>query len=218
MKKKLLISLVLLVLLSTITFPQKIFFSKFNLKEIIIENNLLIKDEEIKKLLVSIYNRNLIFLDYEEIENLLMQNTFIESYRIKKKYPSTLQIKIFEKEPIAILFNKKKKFYLSKKIELIKFTNNKDYQDLPYVFGNKKEFKIFYEELTEINFPIEIIKRFTLFKTKRWDLLTIDDKLIKLPSKNYVKSLENYIKLIKNNELKKYKTFDFRINNQLILK
>lgn len=218
MKKKLLISLVLLVLLSTITFPQKIFFSKFNLKEIIIENNLLIKDEEIKKLLVSIYNRNLIFLDYKEIENLLMQNTFIESYRIKKKYPSTLQIKIFEKEPIAILFNKKKKFYLSKKIELIKFTNNKDYQDLPYVFGNKKEFKIFYEELTEINFPIEIIKRFTLFKTKRWDLLTIDDKLIKLPSKNYVKSLENYIKLIKNNELKKYKTFDFRINNQLILK
>ena len=218
MKKKLLISLVLLVLLSTITFPQKIFFSKFNLKEIIIENNLLIKDEEIKKLLVSIYNWNLIFLDYEEIENLLMQNTFIESYRIKKKYPSTLQIKIFEKEPIAILFNKKKKFYLSKKIELIKFTNNKDYKDLPYVFGNKKEFKIFYEELTEINFPIEIIKRFTLFKTKRWDLLTIDDKLIKLPSKNYVKSLENYIKLIKNNELKKYKTFDFRINNQLILK
>ena len=147
-----------------------------------------------------------------------MQNTFIESYRIKKKYPSTLQIKIFEKEPIAILFNKKKKFYLSKKIELIKFTNNKDYQDLPYVFGNKKEFKIFYEELTEINFPIEIIKRFTLFKTKRWDLLTIDDKLIKLPSKNYVKSLENYINLIKNNEFKKYKTFDFRINNQLILK
>ena len=183
MKKKLLISLVLLVLLSTITFPQKI-FSKFNLKEIIVENNLLIKDEEIKKLLVSIYNRNLIFLDYKEIENLLMQNTFIESYRIKKKYPSTLQIKIFEKEPIAILFNKKKKFYLSKKIELIKFTNNKDYQDLPYVFGNKKEFKIFYEKLTEINFPIEIIKRFTLFKTKRWDLLTIDDKLIKLPSKN----------------------------------
>ena len=110
MKKKLLISLVLLVLLSTITFPQKIFFSKFNLKEIIFENNLLIKDEEIKKLLVSIYNRNLIFLDYKEIENLLMQNTFIESYRIKKKYPSTLQIKIFEKEPIAILFNKKKNF------------------------------------------------------------------------------------------------------------
>ena len=208
----------MLVLLSTITFPQKFFFSKFNLKEIIVENNLLIKDEEIKKLLVSIYNRNLIFLDFKEIENLLMQNTFIESYRIKKKYPSTLQIKIFEKEPIAILFNKKKKFYLSKKIELIKFTNNKDYQDLPYVFGNKKEFKIFYEKLTEINFPIEIIKRFTLFKTKRWDLLTIDDKLIKLPSKNYVKSLENYIKLIKNNELKKYKTFDFRINNQLILK
>ena len=29
----------------------------------------------------------------------------------------------------------------------------KDYKNLPYVFGNKDEFKIFYNNLTKINFP-----------------------------------------------------------------
>ena len=48
-----------------------------------------------------------------------MKNSFIESYNIKKKYPNSLNIKIFEKKPIAILQDKKKKFYLSEKIDLI---------------------------------------------------------------------------------------------------
>ena len=36
-----------------------------------------------------------------------MQNDFIESFQMKKKYPNTLKIKINEKKPIAILINKK---------------------------------------------------------------------------------------------------------------
>ena len=61
MRNELLIALVLWLYFLTITFPQKFFFSKFNLKEIIVENNFLIKDKEIKKLLVSIYNKILSF-------------------------------------------------------------------------------------------------------------------------------------------------------------
>ena len=74
-----------------------------------------------------------------------MQNSFIESFEIKKKYPDTIKIKIFEKKPIAILFNKKKKFYLSEKIDLIEYNNFENFQDLPYVFGNQEKFKIFYK-------------------------------------------------------------------------
>ena len=82
--------------------------SKFNVNEIIIENNILINDKDIKELLSSIYNKNLIFLDNKEIEDALLQNSFIETFNIKKKYPNTLKIKIFEKKPIAILFKKTK--------------------------------------------------------------------------------------------------------------
>ena len=99
MKKRIVIGLGLLILLTTITSQQKIVISKFNLKEINIENNILTKKKDIKKLLFPIYNKNLIFLENLEIEKALMQNSFIESFEIKKKYPNTLTIKIFEKKP-----------------------------------------------------------------------------------------------------------------------
>ena len=106
MKKKIVFGLSLFLLLTTITSQQKIIFSKFNLKEIILENNLLIKDKEIKKLLLPIYNTNLILLKNKDVERALLKNSFIDSFKLKK-YPSTLIIEIYEKKPIAILFYKK---------------------------------------------------------------------------------------------------------------
>ena len=218
MKKQTIIAFVLFTLLTTVTFQEKLKISKFNLKEIKIENNLVLKEPYIKDLLLPIYNKNLIFLKDVEVKELLMQNTFIESFIIKKKYPNVLKIKIFEKKPIAILQNKKKKFYLSKKIELIEFNDLNNYKDLPYVFGNKREFKIFYNNLSKIEFPFDMIKTFTLFESNRWDLETTNKKLIKLPHKDYTKSLRNYLHFINKNDLNKYKVFDYRINGQLILK
>ena len=218
MKKRIVIGLGLLILLTTITSQQKIVISKFNLKEINIENNILTKKKDIKKLLFPIYNKNLIFLENLEIEKALMQNSFIESFEIKKKYPNILIIKIFEKKPIAILQNKKNKFYLSEKIELIKFKNLPDYRNLPYIIGNKEDFEIFYNNLNKIDFPFDQIKKYTLHESKRWDLETVNNKLIRLPAKDYIKSIKNFLNLINNNNFKKYKSFDYRINNQLILK
>jgi len=218
MKKRLIIALSLLILLTTINSQQSLVISKFNLKTIIIENNLLLKDEDIKNLLIPFYNKNLILLDNNEFKKALMQNSFIESFNIKKKYPSTLKVKIFEKKPIAVLFNKKNKFYLSEKIDLIEFKNLQNYQTLPFVLGNKDDFKIFYSNLKRINFPLDIIKKYTLFETNRWDLETKNNQVIKLPSKNYTKSLKNFLNLKNKNDFEKYELFDYRINNQLILK
>ena len=123
-----------------------------------------------------------------------------------------------KKKPIAILFNKKNKYFLSEKIDLIEFKKLPNTQDLPYVFGNKDEFKIFYNSLIEINFPLKLIKKYTLYETNRWDLETINNNIIKLPPNNYVNSLEYYLDLINKDNFKKYNIFDFRIKNQLILK
>ena len=110
MKKNTITALTLLILLSTISFQQKITFSKFNIKKIDIENNLMVKEQELKKSLQPIYNRNIFFLKKKEIEKMLIKNTFIDSFDVKKKYPSTLKIRIFEKKPIAILLKQKKNF------------------------------------------------------------------------------------------------------------
>ena len=73
MKNRTIIAIILLTLLTTIKSKDEITFSKFNLKKIIIVNNSLIKEEEIKKLLIPIYNKNLIFLKNTKIEQALMK-------------------------------------------------------------------------------------------------------------------------------------------------
>ena len=218
MRKRTLISILLLIFLTTFTTHNKISFTKFNLEEIVIENNVLLKEQDIKKMLKPIYNSNLIFLDNSKIQKALLKNDFIDSFEIKKKYPNTLKVKIYEKRPIAILLEKKKKFYLSEKIDLIEFKKLKKYEDLPYVLGNKKEFKKFYNNLKKIKFPFQIVDKYILYESNRWDVEIKSKKVIKLPRENYEKSLKNYLKIQDKKNLSKFKIFDYRINSQLILK
>ena len=110
MRKTPIVAITLLLLLTTISSNQKIKISKFDIKKINIENNFLTKKKDIKKSLAVFYERNLIFLNNQEISKVLTSNSFIESFEIKKKYPNTLNIRIFEKRPIAILLDKKKNF------------------------------------------------------------------------------------------------------------
>ena len=143
MKKRTIIAISLLLLLTTITSQQTIIITKLKLKQINIENNILIAEHELKKLLAPIYERNLIFLSYVEIERILMQNSFVESFEIKKKYPDTLKIRIFEKKPIAILIDKKKKYLLSDKIDLIDSTRVIEGYKCKYAVGNFRGRKYF---------------------------------------------------------------------------
>ncbi len=218
MKRRILIAALLLTLFTTISSQIIINFSKFNLEEINIENNTLVEESDLKSLLNPFYNKNLISINNNEIGTVLLKNSFIESFKIKKKYPNTLNIVIFEKKPIAILLNKKKKYFISEKIELIEYRKISKFENLPYVLGNKDEFKNFYYDLKKIKFPLDKIKKYTFYESKRWDLETKNNVIVKLPSKNYLKSLKNYLELSNKNNFQKYKIFDYRIDNQLILK
>ena len=66
---------------------------------------------------------------------------------------------------------------------------------------------------------INLLKKRNSSIDKRFvkSLETFDKKIIRLPSKNYIKSLENYLEIKNKSNFKKYKVFDYRINNQLIL-
>ena len=218
MKKRIIIALILLISLTTITFDQKIIFSIFALKKITIENNSLLKENDIKKSLEPIYDKNLLQLNNKEIKKILLQNSLIDSFKIKKKYPNTLKIEISEKKTIAILFDKKKKFYISEKIELIDYNMLNIDNNLPYVLGNKDDFKIFYDNLRKIKFPFNSVKKYILYENNRWDLETLNNKTIKLSPQNYKDNLEHYLNLINKKEFKKYNLYDYRIKNQLILK
>ena len=218
MKKRFIIAVLFLVLLSTYKPKSFSLINIFDVKKIVVENNFLLKDKFIKKKLFFLYDKNLVFLKKNDIKKILSTIDFIESVEIKKIYPDKIIIKIFEEIPILVLQNRKKKFYLNKNIELINYADLENFKNLPIVFGDKENFKIFYANLKKIDFPLEIITRYYLFESKRWDLEIDQKKIIKLPVENYVKSLKNFMSFRKQVNYNKYKIFDYRINNQLILK
>ena len=119
---------------------------------------------------------------------------------------------------MAIIQNKKEKKYFTEKGQLINFFDFERYEDLPIVFGDGDNFKNFYNTLLNINFPINEINKFYLFETNRWDIVTNQNQTIKLPIKGYIKSLQNFISIKNKVDFKKYRIFDYRIKDQLILK
>ena len=218
MKKSFLGLIIIFVLLTTYK-PQFNFFSNFNLniQKIEIENNSIIQKADIKKKLSFLYKENLFLLNIKDIEKNLKNESFIESFSIKKIYPNSIKLMIVEKTPIAILRYKKKKILISNKGELISFFENDSFNDLPTVFGNGNNFHTLYTELKNIKFPIKSIKSFYYFESGRWDIILQDEKIIKLPIKNYLVSLENFMLSKNNNNFNSYELFDYRIKGQLIL-
>ena len=218
MKKSLFGLIILFVLLTTYT-PKFNFIinSKLYIQKIKIENNSITESDKIKKKLSFLYKENLFFLNIQDIEKNLKNETFIESFSVKKIYPNTLKLIIVEKTPIAILHSKKKKFYISDKGDLINFINIETYNDLPTVFGNGENFYSLYQDLQNIEFPLEMIRSFYFFESGRWDLIMHDDKVLKLPINNYLLSLKNFMLSKDNSNFNNYKIFDYRIKDQLIL-
>ncbi len=211
--------MVLILLLSTYSIQNNFKINtKTNIQELFIENNFHVREEKIKEKLSFLYDTNILFLKKKDLEKKLNEIDLIESFKIKKIYPNKIKIKIFEKKPIAILIYKEKKTYFTNKGDLINFFESTEYERLPLIFGDKENFEIFYEDLKKINYPIHEIEKFYFFKSKRWDIITKNSQTIKLPINNYNQSLKNFIKMKDLDNFKKYKIFDYRINNQLILK
>ena len=219
MKRRLFIALMMFLIFSTYTIQENFkFHKKLIIQQIIIDNNYILNEDQLREKLSFLYGTNIFFLKTKKLQKELDKIDYIESFQIKKIYPSKIKITINEKKPIAIIQNKKEKKLYTSSGDIINFFESKEFDNLPLVFGDKKNFQKFFNQLKKTNFPIKEIKTYYLFESKRWDLVTINNQIIKLPIKNYTKSLKNFIKLKDKTNFYKYKIFDYRINNQLILK
>ena len=219
MKNKPIFGIAFFILFSTFISQNKFTINKFEIKEIEIENNEILEDQELIKIFSFLYNKNIIFLNSYELKKNIDKNSFIEKIEIKKIFPDKIVVKVFEKEPIAILIDKfKKKYYLGKKTDLIEYKNILKFENLPIVEGERNSFKKLFDNLIKINFPINQILSYQHFKFNRWNIEMIDKKILKLPEKNYTESLTNFMSIKDKSNFEKYKIFDYRLNNQLILK
>ena len=89
---------------------------------------------------------------------------------------------------------------------------------MPLIFGNfnNKDFLIFKQKIDQSSFKYSNIKNFFSYPSKRWDIETIDNLLIKLPSKNTELALERAQKIIESKKLTN-NIIDLRISNQIII-
>ena len=203
------------------TFNPSNFYSGlqfFKIKKIEVKNIVVLDSIKIKNLFIEeFYDSNLLILDKKKIDKILRENELIEYIEFRKIYPSKLVAKVFEKKTIAIINYKQNKFFLTNKGEEIEFFQNPSLEKLPNIFGKQKNFLEIYSALQELDFPISKIKSFYYFDIGRWDIMLKNEKVIKLPVKNFTESLKNFLDLSKENNFEKYSIFDYRIKDQLIL-
>ena len=217
-KRRILIYFLLLLILSTTNIglnkSQKIYSSRVN--QINIEGLSKLDNTKIYNALDNLFYKNILLVDKEEIQKVISKYNIVEEYSIKKIYPSTIDIKIKPTKFVARLSSNDQLVGANGK--LIDDKENKDI--LPYLFGEfkSKEFLKFKKNITQSRFTFTKFKMLYFFPSRRWDILTYDGILIKLPEDNISKSLNLAYKVISNNDFQNKNLIDLRINNHLIIK
>jgi len=217
-KNNIIIYILLLFLLSTpsrkfIEIPSN-YFSKKN--QINIEGLSNTENSKILNELNNILYKNILLVRKEEIQKVMDNHNIIEEYSIKKIYPSTININIIPTKIVARLSSNNQ--FVGKNGKLIKDKENNEI--LPYIFGefDSQNFLNFKKDILKSKFIFSKFKMLYFFPSNRWDILTYDDILIKLPQNDISKSLNLAHKIINSNTFKNNNLIDLRINKHLIIK
>jgi len=218
-KNKIIIYIIFLFILSTTS--GKFIVNENSYSSAIIQINIEgLSNSENSKISNELNNlsyKNLLFVGKDEINKVIKKYNIIEEFSIKKIYPSTININIKPTTFIARISNDDQ-LLVGANGKLIK--DKKNNKILPYIFGefNSKNFLVFKKNIEQSKFIFMEFKTLYFFPSNRWDILTNDDILIKLPPDNFLESLNLAHKIINSNEIKNKKLIDLRMNNHLIIK
>ena len=222
MTKKFFLWFFLLIFLTTYSYhdKKKSFSSFFFVEEIQIEGVKNSNKEELELRLDKIRSKNIIFLSEKDFKEAIKDMNFINSLEIKKIYPKKIKVTVIEDLPIGIYSNDNGEKYLLLENNKIIKNHNYEFENLPEVYGEGalEKFSNFYSNLQKTSLNLNLVKRFNYHDINRWDILLKDEKLIKLPADNYENSILKFLEIYEKNSFKKFRIFDFRIKNELIVK
>ena len=226
MKKlyKIILLLTILIFLTTYS-PNKItFFNKnnkffFKIQNIEITNNNKINKTDIINKLNHIYNKNILFISNDDISESLKTVNYLEKIEVKKKYPDTIVIKIYETKPVGILFKNNTKYIIDTVSNLITFNDNLVNTNFPNIFGKdaERDFINFFEQLKNNKFPRKQVKNYYYFQIDRWDVKLTNNQIIKFPSKKRKEAIQQSVKLLNHEDFENYKVIDLRIHGKIVV-
>ena len=220
-KKKYLLYLSILLLLSTINSLSLINSKFFKIKNIkILEDKSNINNslkEIIEDNLTIFKDQNIFLLDKKKIEKKISDNNWISNFSIQKKYPSKLIVNLRKTEPIAKIIVDNEIFYVGSNFKLIK--SKIQFNDLPNIFGKPKinEFKKLITNLNLSSLSYRDISDIYYLKSGRWNLKIQNNVIIKLPKDNILESLNLVKKILDNKNIISKNTIDLTVKNQIIV-
>ena len=215
--KKILLYIFLFFILGTThnLYLDKLNFPKINKIEIVGLN----KEErnEILKDLNFLDMHSLFFLNKVEIKRIVSSYSFVQSFTIFRKFPSTLKIDVKKTTILANRYIDGVSFLIGSNGKLIK--SEKKINDIPLVFGNfnNNEFLKLKEMIDISSLPYLDIDSIYYFNSKRWDIKMKNGILIKLPNEKTLTALKFAVDLLSDDKFKQIKIIDTRLNNQIIL-
>jgi len=175
------------------------------------------EEEKFKESLNFLKNKNLIFLDKDEILKKIFLNKTVEDLSIFKNYPSDLKIIIKKTKFLATTKKANQNYYIGSNGKLILAENLEN--NLPFVFGDVDvaNFLKLKNSILKTEFDYDQVKNLYYFKSKRWDIETKDGLIIKLPLNNVEKALKTLSKILISKKFVNIKVVDLRQKNQVIL-
>ena len=217
-QNKIIIYILFLFILSTTTGKflenQKNYSSTIN--QINIQGLSKINNSKIYNDLNNLFHKNIFLVSRKEIQRTINKYNIIEEYNVKKIYPSKIDINIKQTKFVARLSINDQLVGANGKL----IDDKENSEILPYIFGkfNSQNFLSFKKNIEQSKFTFIKFKTLYFFPSNRWDILTYNDILIKLPQDNISKSLNLAYKIIGNNDFKSKKLIDLRVNNHLVVK
>jgi len=163
MKARIIIAVLLII--GLISFSLSPFFQ---IKNIEIEGQNILREAELREMTDKFHERNILLLNNELIESTLLKNQYINDCIIKKHYPDTIHLIVYEHKPLGKLINNGKYIVFNNNGDILEEGAMNLKVDVPLIKGVAYSFSqdriIFPTEFAKIVQALALIKYDTIKK------------------------------------------------------
>jgi cell division protein FtsQ len=208
---------------STNTIDRFSFATGLELKEIKIEGHRYVSKEQLLAATGLDYRKHysLLRLSGDELKERLENIEFIKNVIVEKKFPSTILLRVREREPIALWQSKGEIKLLDSEGVVLNVPKNASFAGLPVVVGQDAVFhaKALFEFLISEPILFGKIQAMSLIHDRRWDILLKNGVVIKLPESKPEQAWGTLARLDQQHQLleKQIKTIDLRVPDKLYI-